>query len=365
MKRPMRTVALEPQFSIRSTRAFVCGGMVGDLVLHEKGWLGHRETILDRGEGPIYQVRWHGRLIAWVNDLGVKIYDTQTQTRLIFIDRPPESPRADLFKCTLRWENDSTLLIAWADLIKVVRIRERPPKLAVEITAVLQLDCMIAGIVPYLSTDNTNALLILTYNPPEALRDETNTARVPAERPELRILSRAGNEISSDLISLANFQDWSCNDYGLVQVPGQKQWVVLSPKDLVLVRSRDKKDHVSWLLERGRFEEALTEVEAMEASGEAVDEGSAAEIGQKYLEHLLSKGDYARAAKLCPKVCAHDPKKWEDWIFVFVEKHQLQAVIPYVPTDSPRLDHVVYEVILAHFLTHDREVRPAFPLKCI
>jgi hypothetical protein len=32
-----------------------------------------------------------------------------------------------------------------------------------------------------------------------------------------------------------------------------------------------------------------------------------------------------KAARLSPKVCAHDQKRWEDWIFVFAEKHQLQV----------------------------------------
>ena len=68
-KRPMRSIALEPNFSKRGTRSFVCGGLAGNLVLHEKGWLGHRETTLHNGEGPIWQVRWRGALIAWANDL--------------------------------------------------------------------------------------------------------------------------------------------------------------------------------------------------------------------------------------------------------------------------------------------------------
>ena len=68
-KRPMRSIALEPNFSKRGTRSFVCGGLAGNLILHEKGWLGHRETILHNGEGPIWQVRWRGALIAWANDL--------------------------------------------------------------------------------------------------------------------------------------------------------------------------------------------------------------------------------------------------------------------------------------------------------
>ena len=68
-KRPMRSLALEPNFSKRGTRSFVCGGLAGNLILHEKGWLGYKETTLHNGEGPIWQVRWRGALIAWANDL--------------------------------------------------------------------------------------------------------------------------------------------------------------------------------------------------------------------------------------------------------------------------------------------------------
>lgn len=34
-----------------------------------------------------------------------------------------------------------------------------------------------------------------------------------------------------------------------------------------------------------------------------------------------------------------------------------QAIIPYIPTDRPRLGHLVYEMILAYFLANDRQVR--------
>lgn len=87
---------------------------------------------------------------------------------------------------------------------------------------------------------------------------------------------------------------------------------------------------------------------------------------------------YQEAARLCPKVCGQDTKRWEDWIFVFTQQHRLQvrqlldspadmvshllslcqAIIPYVPTESPTLGHLVYEMILAYFLSHDRQVCP-------
>ncbi|KAA1466651.1 vacuolar assembling protein VPS41 [Dentipellis sp. KUC8613] len=397
MKRPIRTVALEPQFAKRTSRAFVCGGMAGSLVMHEKGWLGHKETILHSSEGPVWQARWRGRLIAWANDLGVKIYDTTSQTRITFIDRQPDSPRPDLFKCTLTWQDDSTLLIAWADVIKVARIRGRPrtstsstpagaPPLMVEITAVFQLDCMIAGIVAHpaaaaskehalvkrpsraslaSSISVPTSLLVLAYTPPdtsfldEAVEDRKQQARKAAERPELRIVSRSGEELAADALSVTGFQSWGCNDYVIAEVDPEDQgetraYVVLSPRDVVIVRPRDRKDHINWLVERQRYEEALLAIEQLDGADK--DDGiDPAEIGQRYIEHLLQEGDFVKAAKLCPRVCGQDAKRWEKWIFVFAQKNQLQAVIPYIPIDSPRLFHLVYEMILAHFLAHDRQ----------
>ena len=33
-----------------------------------------------------------------------------------------------------------------------------------------------------------------------------------------------------------------------------------------------------------------------------------------------------------------------------------QAIIPLVPTDAPQLGHLVYEMILGHFMNHDKQV---------
>lgn len=395
LKRPMRSVAMEPDFSKRGTRAFVCGGMAGTLVLHEKGWLGHKETVLHANEGPIWQIRWRDRLIAWANDLGVKIYDTVSQSRITFIDRPSDSPRPDLFKCTLYWQDDSTLLIAWADYIKVARIRARTrnttslssttanlPPLIVEITAVFKLDCMVAGIVPHpdplalpTSTPSLTSLLILAYSPPDTsflhaddlvAEDKSQQARKLADRPELRIISRSGDELAADAISLTGYQSWGCNDYALVEADskgGQRCYIVMSPRDIIVVKPRDRKDHIQWLVERQRYEEALAELEILEQSGVVAggfgeEEGglvlSATEIGGKYIQHLVDAGEYEKAARLCPKVCAQDAKRWEDWIFVFAEAKKLPTIIPLVPTESPRLDRVVYEMIIAFYLGNDR-----------
>ena len=164
-----------------------------------------------------------------------------------------DSPHADLFNC-------STLLVAWADIIKVARIQARPhqnndastanlPPLLVEITAVFRLDSMVTGIVrlvpdptpisslegalkafsskskgvkqwltsptPITPTGPTTltSFLVITYTPPETfvnkMTNGARQARKAAEHPELRIISRAGEELTADTLTLANYQSLS------------------------------------------------------------------------------------------------------------------------------------------------------------
>jgi hypothetical protein len=60
--------------------------------------------------------------------------------------------------------------------------------------------------------------------------------------------------------------------------------------------------------------------------------------------------------RICPKagvasqcVCAVESDEFPTLIS--------QAIIPHIPTDKPRLGHLVYEMILAHFLANDRQVQ--------
>ncbi|KAG2745276.1 vacuolar protein sorting-associated protein 41 [Suillus brevipes Sb2] len=343
MKRPIRTVGLESNFAKKSTRSFVCGGMAGTLVLREKGWLGHTETVLHSGEGPVWHVRWRERLIAWANDLGVKIYDTQSQMRITFIERPNDSP------------HDTALLIGWADYIKIAQIRERPytatasgssnqPPFIVEITAAFQLDCMISGILSNslsmprsqdgssVQDTTPSSFLILAYQAPDTYGDEMTEDR---------------EELSSDALGVTNYQAWSCNDYVMAEVDGSNPsgrcHVVSSPKDIVIVRPRDRKDHILWLVDHQRYDEALEEAEKLAEDERSADgdqsEISPIAIGERYIRHLVAEGNFVKAASLCLAVCNTDVERWEIWIFVFAQSKQLQAIIPHVPTEAPQLGH--------------------------
>ncbi|KAM6488910.1 hypothetical protein JOM56_015641 [Amanita muscaria] len=252
------------------------------------------------------------------------------------------------------------------------------------------------------STPSITAFLIVAYTPPETFQDEMTDDRANQAR------------LTADALGVTNYQAWACNDYTLVEVdsvsapapasgavssasPGGegirdaaagKCYVVLTPRDLVLVKPRDRRDHVAWLVERETYEEALEEAEVLEfetaAAAVAVvgvesssgltngnglldekklqdDAVMSPAVSEKFsgdwedvIEYLIDRGNLDKAASLFPKVCGKNVKRWEDWIFSFAEQRQLQVVIPYIPINSPTLHRVVYDMILAHFLAHDQ-----------
>ncbi|KAK4049400.1 Vacuolar protein sorting-associated protein 41 [Microbotryomycetes sp. JL201] len=364
LKRPMKCVSLDPHFGKRNTMQLVSGGMAGKLIMHEKGWLGHKETVLHSGEGPIWATAWSGTLIAWANDAGVRIYDTTSARRITYISRAEDSPRADLFKCTLYWQDEHTLLIAWADFIKVVSVREKEGRRAnlgvgphvaelfAEVSSIFQVDCMISGIAPF---DNSYLILAMptddTYDD-EATDDREAQRRKAANRPELRIISQEGEELSSDAIGLRNFEKYQCRDYSLRALPKDQSFLVISPQDIVVAQARDEVDHVNWLIEQELYGQALAQLEKNSAISSHFD---IVEIGQQYLQHLVDGEQWDKAAKASPRVLGINAKRWEDWVFLYAEREHLDAIVPFVPLRDPQLNRLVYELILVHFLRHDED----------
>ena len=67
LDRPIKSVALEPDFSKTKSRQFVTGDE--RLLLNEKSFLkGNKTTMLHQGEGPVRNIKWKGTLIAWANN---------------------------------------------------------------------------------------------------------------------------------------------------------------------------------------------------------------------------------------------------------------------------------------------------------
>ncbi|KAI9281912.1 hypothetical protein BY458DRAFT_468772 [Sporodiniella umbellata] len=352
-KRPIKAVALDPFFARKSTRQFVSGGMAEQLVMSEKGWLGQKDSVLHANEGPIYAIQWRQQFIAWANDTGVKIYDTTSGLRITYIDRPDGSPRADLYKCRLCWKNDTTLLIGWADTVKVAIVRSNPTTgpMAhyVEIVQMFQTDYMISGIVPFNDT-----IILLSYLMEEEDEEENEPVqqqRKLAMRPELHIINEESEEVSADVLPLHGYEYYQANDYVLDFLIEEDMFYVMGPKDLIAARSRDQDDHIEWLMEHSRFGEAL---EAARNSTVPSKRFSVNEIGQSYLHWLIKEKQFDQAAHECKTILEHDKSLWEDWVFRFVELGELKAIAPYIPIKDPQLSSTVYEIALVWFLKSDQ-----------
>ena len=147
---------------------------------------------------------------------------------------------------------------------------------------------MLSGIAQY-----QKAFMVLAYISPdtyenEATEDRAEQRRKAANRPELRLIEN-GEEMSADELQLANFHMYGCNDYLLIKSRRNEEeaFFVVSPSDIIVVRPRDAADHIEWLVERQRFEEALVSAEELQKKhGSATDVKS---IGLKYMQHLIDQ----------------------------------------------------------------------------
>ncbi|XP_019056194.1 PREDICTED: vacuolar protein sorting-associated protein 41 homolog isoform X2 [Nelumbo nucifera] len=369
--RPMKAISLDPYYSRKSSQRFVAGGLAGHLYLNTKKWIGYRDQVLHSGEGPIHAVKWRTTLIAWANDVGVKIYDTANNQRITFIERPHGSPRPELLLHHLVWQDDTLLVIGWGTSIKIAAIRtnqyagtngiQRHGPVShmkhVDIMASFQTSYFISGIAPY-----GDALVVLAYIPQKDDGEKNFSSTIPSrQRPEVRIVTWRNEELATDALSVNGFEHYKAEDYSLAHAPfsgssgAGGQWAagdeplyyIVSPKDVVIAKPRDAEDHITWLLQHGCHEKALAAVEAGKGRTELLDE-----VGSSYLDHLILERKYAEAASLCPKLLRGSVAAWERWVFHFAHLRQLPVLVPYIPTENPRLRDTAYEVALVALATN-------------
>ena len=164
---------------------------------------------------------------------------------------------------------------------------------------------MISGIAPH-----GDSYLILAYMTEdtfdnEATENRDEQRRKAGSRPELRVISTDGEELSSDAIGLRNYDRFQCRDYSLCPAPTGESFYVISPQDIVVAQPRDEADHIAWLIEQQHYEAALAALESSGLTG--MDGFDIVAIGVKYLEHLVDEGASQRAcitalrADRCPQ----------------------------------------------------------------
>lgn len=69
--KPVLSIAFDAEYA--GKRIFATGGVAGQLVINSKGWFGCKDHVVHSGEGPVRELACIGPMLAWQNDLGVKV----------------------------------------------------------------------------------------------------------------------------------------------------------------------------------------------------------------------------------------------------------------------------------------------------
>ena len=349
--RPVRAIAIDPSFGRGTDRRFVTGD--DKLILHSKNFLNrHASKIISSGDGQVRNIKWRGSFIAWATDVNVRIYDVSQKALIAVVkaDHDTAQLRPDVYKCCLFWRDESTLLLGWADAVKVCRVKRKAkvspdaPDKYVEITCMFSISFCISGVA---SLKEEIVLLVV----------DKDTLDSPGSTPQMMVMrpleSLECKEVSSDILSPKGYQAYTCKDYHLEALVDDEVFFIVCPKDIILAKPREDDDHIAWLVERSRYEEALEAI----LQSKKLHRFSYAQVGRQYVDFLIERGfdeDIEKAASLLPDICGTDRQLWEQLVRTFEAIDRLHSLADYlpVPQESDRwepsfvLDHKVYESVL-------------------
>lgn len=324
------------------------------LILYEKTFLNRlRSTVLCECEGYVQAMAWHERFVAWASEVGVRVYDLVARCSLGLIqwEKNPDRSIED-YRCNLLWSAPKTLMIGWVDTIRICVIRKRSQielqtrdatEYLVDPIHTFQVDYFISGLGPL-----DDQLVLLGV--PKEKDPETDKS----QRPVLSVADYKDCEfceVSTDSLNIRGYEEYSCNDYYLEMLIEENRFFIVSPKDIVIASPYDIDDRVGWLTEHGRFEKAIT---VLEEVGGKTSNHSVVQVGEQYLDRLMSSHLYEEAAILCARICKSDKALWETQIVKFAEVNQLRTISPYVSKNPEQaLSKHIYELILYEYLKVD------------
>ncbi|KAE8846849.1 hypothetical protein HRS9122_03756 [Pyrenophora teres f. teres] len=101
--------------------------------------------------------------------------------------------------------------------------------------------------------------------------------------------------------------------------------------------------------------ESQTTLSATRANQNSAVEKEKRRIGDLWVQQLVNNGDWKQAGKVAGRVLGTS-SRWEHWVWKFAQKNHFNEISPYVPKKpmQPPLPSMVYEVILGHYIIHDR-----------
>ena len=99
-------------------------------------------------------------------------------------------------------------------------------------------------------------------------------------------------------------------------------YYIVSPKEIISARARNMDDHISWLLQNKMYELALTEASSNEL---IIRNHNLLEIGERYINYLIYKQKYEKAAAVLTRILGDDEALWEKWFFYFAKLKQIRV----------------------------------------
>jgi len=183
--------------------------------------------VIHTGTGHVHTVKWSGNLVAWANDSSIKvalyiltlcrlplqIYNTSLHKHVGSVNKPESVMKSKTQSgCYLYWHPDGTLYVGWASTVMIVSFSEGESGYTVGqdcIRVVTKFDTegTVAGVAPF-----GHQLAVLAYMKEIAVEGESPKPL----RPEIRVLTKKNNEISSDALSITGYEQYEANDYRLV-----------------------------------------------------------------------------------------------------------------------------------------------------
>lgn len=172
-----------------------------------------------------------------------------------------------------------------------------------------------------------------------------------------------------------------------------------SPYDCVLAIKRELSDHFQWELEHENYKDAWelledhpeiiasvsqlpsesspvgtplkqhgslhdffaddsasqTTVSATKTNNNSAVEKEKRRIGDLWVQQLVTAGDWKQAGKVAGRVLGTS-SRWEHWVWKFAQANHFNEIASYIPKRpmQPPLPSMVYEVVLGHYIIHDR-----------
>ena len=237
-----------------------------------------KTTVLLEGGALVSDLKWNDRFVAWSWRAEVRIYD---MVEMVTISRVQfdslKGEKSLTHRCNLFWKDPYTIYIGWANEVQICTVKRKidPLKIDqdksnyyVQIVNMFKTDFWICGISSFgqyltvLCLDKTeeqsSAQLMAGQNSSEPNGNSNPTPttvdkpKLLGQRPKLHIIQpdRLGYElIYTHILQTRGYQEYKPIDYHLESLTDELLFFVVTPKDIILAKSRDMDDHIQWLVE--------------------------------------------------------------------------------------------------------------------